>query len=205
MVEDTVDPVQKLDIKKAKVKIMANDLNRHECIGRLGQEVEIKYMPSGEAVANISVACGESWKDKNSGQKQERTTWVKYVAFGRLAEVMGEYLKKGSKVYLSGKLRERKWQDQSGQDRYTTEIIASEMQMLDSKGDNQAQPGQKPQQNRQQPAQQPQHQQSQKFQQPQPNQAHLQQQPQDQRYGNGVQQPQDSALQPEDFDGDIPF
>lgn len=112
---------------------MANDLNRHECIGRLGQDPEVKYLPSGEAVTNISIACGDSWTDKTSGQKQERTTWVPYVAFGKLAEIMGRYLKKGSKVYVSGKLRVRKWQAQDGTDRYATEIVCDQMQMLDSK------------------------------------------------------------------------
>lgn len=115
---------------------MANDLNRHECIGRLGQDPEVKFLPSGEAVTNISIACGEPWIDKNSGQKQERVTWVPYVAFGKLAEIMGQYLKKGSKVYVSGKLRVRKWTDQQGQDKYATEIVCDSMQMLDSKPSN---------------------------------------------------------------------
>lgn len=130
---------------------MANDLNRHECIGRLGKDPELKFMPSGEAVANISIACGKSWKDKESGQKQERTTWVRYVAFGKLAEIIGEYLKKGSKVYLSGELRVRKWQAQDGSDRYSTEIVASEMQMLDSRGGEQSQGGPAPQNNQASP------------------------------------------------------
>lgn len=137
---------------------MANDLNRHECIGRLGQDPEVKYLPSGEAVTNISVACGESWTDKASGQKQERTTWVPYVAFGKLAEIMGEYLRKGSKVYVSGKLRVRKWQAQDGTDRYSTEIVCDQMQMLDSKPQESGQSPQqssRPQQNKQ-PAPQPQ-------------------------------------------------
>jgi len=132
---------------------MANDLNRHECIGRLGKEPEVKYMPNGKAVTNINVAMSSSWKDQQ-GNKQEATEWVTYVAFDKLAEIMGEYLKKGSKVYLSGRMRTRKWQAQDGTDRYTTEIVASEMQMLDGRGDNaQSQPA--PKQNAQ-PAQQPQ-------------------------------------------------
>jgi len=111
---------------------MANDLNKHICIARLGKDPEIKYLPSGQAVANFSVACGKSWKNKE-GQKQEQTTWINYVAFGKLAEIIGEYCHKGSRVYLEGELRVRKWQDKNtGQDRYTTEIVASEMQMLDS-------------------------------------------------------------------------
>ena len=90
-------------------------------------------MPSGGAVTNVSIATSESWKDKNTGQPQERTEWHRVVFFNRLAEIAGEYLRKGSKVYVEGSLRTRKWQDQSGQDRYTTEIVASEMQMLDSR------------------------------------------------------------------------
>ena len=112
---------------------MANDLNRFECIGRFGQDPDIAYSASGKAVANFSIAVGSEWKDKNSGQKQEATEWVRFVAFDRLAEIIGEYCRKGSKVYLSGRWRTRKWQDQSGQDRYTTEIVANELQMLDSK------------------------------------------------------------------------
>jgi len=164
---------------------MANDLNRHECIGRLGKDPELKFMPSGEAVANISIACGKSWKVKESGQKQERTTWVRYVAFGKLAEIIGEYLKKGSKVYLSGELRVRKWQAQDGSDRYSTEIVASEMQMLDARGDDQ----------QQQPQQQAPQQQPQQAQQPQ--------QPSQQ-----TQQPaqQQSAYPPQcEFEDSIPF
>jgi len=94
-------------------------------------------MPSGGAVTNITIATSETWKDKQSGAQQERTEWHRVVFFNRLAEISGEYLKKGSKVYLEGALRTRKWQDQSGQDRYTTEIVAAEMQMLDSRGGDQ--------------------------------------------------------------------
>jgi len=172
---------------------MARGVNKVIIIGNLGNDPETKYMPSGNAVTNITVATSESWKDKQTGQQQERTEWHRVCFFNRLAEVAGEYLRKGSKVYLEGSLRTRKWQDQSGQDRYTTEIIASEMQMLDGKSDNQAQPAQKPQQNRQQPAQQPQHQQSQKF-----------QQPQDSRMGAGEQLRQ-PAPGFDDFHPDIPF
>ena len=111
---------------------MANDLNKHMCIGRLGKDPEIRAMASGEQVVNFSVACSESWKDK-TGKKQEKTTWVNYVAFGKLAEIIGKYVTKGSRVFLAGKLQTRKWQDQSGQDKYTTEIVASELQMLDSR------------------------------------------------------------------------
>jgi single-strand DNA-binding protein len=92
-------------------------------------------MPNGNAVANVTLATSESWKDKNTGDMQERTEWHRVVFYRRLAEIAGEYLKKGSKVYIEGRLQTRKWQDQSGQDRYTTEIIADQMQMLDSRGE----------------------------------------------------------------------
>jgi single-strand DNA-binding protein len=94
-------------------------------------------MPSGGAVTNLSIATSESWKDKNTGDQQERTEWHRVVFFNRLAEIAGEYVKKGSKLYVEGSLRTRKWQGQDGQDRYTTEIVASEMQMLDSRGGQQ--------------------------------------------------------------------
>lgn len=109
-------------------------VNKVILVGNLGQDPETRYMPSGGAVTNISVATSESWKDKQSGEPQERTEWHRVAFFNRLAEIAGEYLRKGSKVYIEGSLRTRKWQDQSGQDRYTTEIIANEMQMLDSRG-----------------------------------------------------------------------
>jgi len=109
---------------------MARGINKVTIVGNLGNDPEVKYMPSGGAVANISVATSESWKDKQTGQPQERTEWHRIVFFNRLAEIVGEYLKKGSQVYVEGSLRTRKWQDQGGQDRYTTEIVASEMQML---------------------------------------------------------------------------
>ena len=110
-------------------------VNRVILVGNLGQEPETKYTPSGSAITNISVATSESWKDKQTGQQQERTEWHRVKFFNRLAEIAGEYLKKGSKVYIEGSLRTNKWQDQSGQDRYTTEIVANEMQMLDSRGE----------------------------------------------------------------------
>ena len=112
-------------------------VNKVILIGHCGQDPEMKSTASGSAVTNINLATSESWKDKQTGQQQERTEWHRVVFFNRLAEIAGEYLKKGSKVYIEGSLRTRKWQDQSGQDRYTTEIVASEMQMLDSRGDNQ--------------------------------------------------------------------
>jgi len=109
-------------------------VNKVILVGNLGQEPETRYMPNGGAVTNISIATSETWKDKSSGQMQERTEWHRVVFFNKLAEIAGEYLKKGSKVYVEGALRTRKWQDQSGSDRYTTEIVANEMQMLDAKG-----------------------------------------------------------------------
>jgi single-strand DNA-binding protein len=113
---------------------MARGINKVILIGNLGKDPETRYMPSGGAVTNVTLATSESWKDKNSGEQQERTEWHRVVFFNRLGEIAGEYLRKGSKVYVEGSLRTRKWQGQDGQDRYTTEIVASEMQMLDSRG-----------------------------------------------------------------------
>ena len=115
---------------------MARGINKVILIGNVGQDPEVKYMPSGGAVTNISIATSETWKDKNTGQPQERTEWHRVVFFNRLGEIAGEYLKKGSKVYVEGSLRTRKWQAQDGTDRYTTEIVGNEMQMLDGRGDN---------------------------------------------------------------------
>lgn len=171
---------------------MARGINKVILVGNLGQDPETKYMPSGGAVTNVSIATSETWKDKQTGQPQERTEWHRVVFFNRLAEIAGEYLKKGSKVYVEGSLRTRKWQDQGGQDRYTTEIVASEMQMLDGRGDMGAggydqggysAPQSAPQQRPQQPPQQ-------NYQQ--------QQRPQSQPQ----QAPNDGFA---DFDDDIPF
>ena len=112
---------------------MARGVNKVILVGNLGNAPETKFMPSGGAVTNISVATSRSWKDKN-GIQQEHTEWHRIVFFNRLAEIAGEYLQKGSKVYVEGSLRTNKWQDKQGNDRYTTEIIANELQMLDSKG-----------------------------------------------------------------------
>lgn len=109
-------------------------INKVILLGNLGNDPETRYLPSGGAVTSISLATSESWKDKQSGQMQERTEWHKVVFFNRLAEIAGEYLRKGTKVYIEGALRTRKWQDQSGQDRWTTEIVANDMMMLDSAG-----------------------------------------------------------------------
>lgn len=110
-------------------------INKVILVGNLGNDPESKDMPNGGMVTNISVATSRTWKDKNTGQPQEQTEWHRVVFFNRLAEIAGEYLKKGSKVYVEGSLRTNKWQDKDGNDRYTTEIIANEMQMLDGKGD----------------------------------------------------------------------
>lgn len=115
---------------------MAKGINKVILIGNLGNDPEQRAMPNGNAVTNITLATSESWKDKNTGQQQERTEWHRVIFFSRLAEIAGQYLQKGSKVYVEGALRTRKWQDQSGNDRYTTEIVASELQMLDSRGDS---------------------------------------------------------------------
>ena len=177
---------------------MARGINKVILVGNLGQDPETKYMPSGGAVTNVSVATSETWKDKNTGQPQERTEWHRVVFFNRLAEIAGEYLKKGSKVYVEGSLRTRKWQGQDGQDRYTTEIVASEMQMLDGRGEGQGNYAQggydqsAPQQRQNTPPAQ---------------QGGFQQQQQ-----GGYQQPQQSAPQQapqaggfDSFDDDIPF
>ena len=116
-------------------------VNKVIIIGNLGNDPEVRYSANGSAIANISVATSESWTDKNSGDKQEKTEWHRIVMFNRLGEIAGEYLRKGSKVYNEGKLQTRKWQNQSGQDRYTTEIVANTMQMLDGRGDNAGQGG----------------------------------------------------------------
>lgn len=112
---------------------MARGVNKVILIGNLGNDPDIRYTASGAAVANISLATAESWRDKESGEQQERTEWHRIVFFSRLAEIVGEYLRKGSQVYVEGRLQTRKWQDKEGNDRYTTEIVANEMQMLGSR------------------------------------------------------------------------
>lgn len=112
---------------------MARGVNKVILVGNLGNDPETKYMPSGDAVTNLSVATSESWKDKKTGEQKDRTEWHRVAMFGRLAEIAAEYLRKGSQVYIEGKLRTRKWQDQQGNDRYSTEVIANEMQMLGSR------------------------------------------------------------------------
>lgn len=112
---------------------MARGVNKVILVGNLGKDPDIRYTPGGAAVANVTIATSEQWKDKNTGEKQEKTEWHNVVFFSRLAEIVGEYLKKGSQVYVEGRLQTRKWQDKSGNDRYTTEIVANEMQMLGSR------------------------------------------------------------------------
>ncbi len=113
---------------------MARGINKVILVGNLGADPETRYMPSGGAVTNLSIATSESWKDKQTGEQKERTEWHKVAMFNRLAEIAAEYLRKGSQVYIEGKLRTRKWQDRDGNDRYTTEVIADEMQMLGGRG-----------------------------------------------------------------------
>ena len=118
---------------------MSNGVYKVLIIGYLGSDPEIKYTKAGDPVANLSIATSESWKDKNSGDLQEKVEWHRVVMFSRLAEIAEQYLKKGSKVFVEGKLQTRKWQDQEGKDRYTTEVVAKEMTMLDSRSTSQAQ------------------------------------------------------------------
>lgn len=187
---------------------MARGVNKVILIGNLGQDPEVRYMPNGNAVANVTLATSDSWKDRETGQMQERTEWHRVVFFGKLAEITGQYLRKGSKVYVEGSLRTRKWQGQDGQDRYTTEVVCDmngQMQMLDGRSDNANSGG-----GYQQP-------QGGGYQQPQsaPQQAAPQQAaPQQQRPAYGQQKPaqQPPAQQPQqppagfdDFDDDIPF
>ena len=114
---------------------MARGINKVIIVGNLGNDPEVRYANNGNAIANLSLATSETWKDKNTGENQEKTEWHRVVMFGRLGEIAGEYLKKGSQIYIEGKLQTRKWQDQQGQDRYSTEIVANEMQMLGGRGE----------------------------------------------------------------------
>ncbi len=115
---------------------MSNGLNKVLIIGNLGADPEIKYTQAGSPVANLSVATSERWKDKNTGEQKEQVEWHRVVIFGRLAEIAEQYLKKGSKIFVEGKLQTRDWEDSEGKKRYTTEVVAREMTMLDSKGDS---------------------------------------------------------------------
>ena len=155
-------------------------INKVILVGNLGAKPEIKYASNGNAISNLSVATSESWTDKNTGQKQERTEWHRVSLFGKVAEIAGQYLDKGSKVYVEGKLQTRKWQDQSGQDRYTTEVVISgfsgTLQMLDRRDDSNS-----PMQSQSQPQSQP-------------------QPPQ-----NGQQVPTITPVAQDEFEDDIPF
>jgi len=164
---------------------MAKGINKVILVGNLGNDPEVKYMPSGGAVTNFSLATADSWKDKNTGERVDKTEWHRVVFFNRLAEIAGEYLKKGSQVYIEGALRTRKWQDQNGQERYTTEIVGAEMQMLGSRTGGSSSFDQAPTQQRSQPAQQQQN-----------------------RPAPSRQAPQSAPPAPQnfdDFDDDIPF
>lgn len=174
-------------------------VNKVILVGNLGNDPEIRYMPNGGAVANITIATSESWRDKGTGEQREKTEWHRVVLFGKLAEVAGEYLRKGSQVYVEGQLQTRKWQDQSGQDRYSTEVVVQGfngvMQMLGGRAQGGAPMG----------GGQPQQQQQGGWGQPQ--------QPAQQQQYNAPQQQQQAPQQPQqqyneppmDFDDDIPF
>lgn len=186
---------------------MARGVNKVIIVGNLGADPEVRYMPQGGAVANLSVATSESWKDKNTGEAKEVTEWHRVVIYQRLAEIAGEYLRKGSKVYLEGKLKTRKWTDRDNIERYTTEIVCSEMQMLDGRPDGQSNEG-----HRQSPQQQSGSQQTGGYHSNGSHQrAPAQQQPQRQPAPPGYQGPQAQRQQqapmhpPVDFDDDIPF
>lgn len=173
----------------------ARGINKVILVGNIGNEPEMRYMPNGNAVATISLATSDTWKDKNTGEPQERTEWHRVVFFGKLAEIVGQYVHKGSKLYVEGRLQTRKWTDQQGVDRYTTEIIVDmggTMQLLDSRQGaadsnsyyNQNQPQSQPQPSYQQPATQ---------------------QPVQQPQSRPQQAPQQPAPSFDDFDDDIPF
>lgn len=194
---------------------MKRGLNKVQIIGNLGNDPEMRYMPNGNAVANFTVATSESWKDQQ-GQQQEHTEWHRIVIYRKLAEIAGEYLKKGSQVYLEGKLQTRKWQDQTGQDRFTTEIIADEMQMLGARqqGGNQGQqPNQSQGASQQRKGQGQQPNQSQNASQKQPQNGQYQQANNGSKPANGYMTPPMSSnngngfAEPnfDDADSEIPF
>ncbi len=123
---------------------MARGINKVILIGNVGSDPEVRYMPNGNAVTTLSIATSETWKDKQTGEKQDRTEWHRVVFYNRLGEIAGEYTKKGSRIYIEGSLRTRKWQDQQGVERYTTEIIANEMQLLDTRAQGGEMPSNRP-------------------------------------------------------------
>ncbi|WP_257265302.1 single-stranded DNA-binding protein [Endozoicomonas sp. ONNA2] len=185
---------------------MARGVNKVILIGNLGNDPEVRFTPNGSAVANLSLATSESWKDRNTGQQQEKTEWHRIVIFGKLAEIAQQYLRKGSKVYIEGKLQTRKWQGQDGQDRYTTEIVVDQLQMLDGRQESAmgapmggGYPQQAPQQQTYAPQQQQQYGSPQPSPQPSP-----QQQPAQSQQQQSAPQPQPAGGF-DDFDDDIPF
>ena len=184
---------------------MARGVNKVILVGNLGNDPEVRFTPNGSAIANLSLATSESWKDRNTGQQQERTEWHRVVIFGKTAEIAQQYLRKGSKVYIEGKLQTRKWQGQDGQDRYTTEVvvdIAGQMQMLDSRQGDMGAPYQQPSPQQSAPAynqQQPAHQPQYSAPQQQPTTTYAQPAPQ-----QPAPQPQPAGGF-DDFDDDIPF
>lgn len=206
-------------------------VNKVVLVGNLGKDPEMRYMPNGNAVANLTLATTESWKDKQTGERKEKTEWHRLTVFNRLGEMCGEYLKKGAKIYVEGKLQTRKWQGQDGQDRYTTEVVVAEIQMMDSRNSAQGgfQPNTPQQQNTPQQNAQPQQswgnapQTPPPAQQPAPKMAPAYQQPTQPAYQQpapasrppATQQRQAPAQQPKqptqynepsmDFDDDIPF
>ncbi|SEA70960.1 single-stranded DNA-binding protein [Alkalimonas amylolytica] len=193
---------------------MARGVNKVILVGNLGADPEVRYMPQGGAVANLSIATSESWKDKNTGEMKEQTEWHRVVIYQRLAEIAGEYLRKGSKVYLEGKLKTRKWTDKDNIERYTTEIVASEMQMLDGRNEGQSMGGgyqgqqQAPAQSRA-PQQTAAPQQS-NFQQQAPAGGYQQNPQAGYQQSQPAQRPQSQQQRPPmeppiDFDDDIPF
>lgn len=175
-------------------------INKVIILGRLGQEPDVRYTASSEAIATLTVATSETWRDKQTGETKEKTEWHRVVLFGKVAEVAGEYLRKGSQVYIEGKLQTRKWTDQAGTDRYTTEIVVSmggTMQMIGSPNDGQQQGSQQRQQQGNQQRQQ----------QGGWGQTHMPQNGQQQQMytGGGPQQQQQQGQPQYDFDDDIPF
>lgn len=192
-------------------------VNKVVLVGNLGKDPEMRYMPNGSAVANLTLATTESWKDKQTGERKEKTEWHRLTVFNRLGEMCGEYLKKGAKIYVEGKLQTRKWQGQDGQDRYTTEVVVSEIQMMDSRNPAQA-GGQQFQQNAPAPQQNAQPQQSwgNQPQQAPAQQAAPQMAPAYQQQAAPQQAPKPQQPKPQqapaqynepsmDFDDDIPF
>jgi len=200
---------------------MARGINKVILIGNLGQDPEVRFTPSGTAVANLNLATSDTWMDKQTGQRQERTEWHRIVLFNKTAEIAQQYLKKGSKVYIEGRLQTRKWQDQNGQDKYSTEIVANDMQMLDSRGGGDFQggggyPNQQPQQGGGYPPQgnnqfqgnnPPPQQQPQRMPQQQPAPQPPQQggQPNHQQNNQGGQYGAPDPGSFDDFDDEIPF